>query len=107
MPSPLVNLDPADDKNRTELVKVASQFSLPDFVKAADIDSTMEPGNIAVTAYADPVRKKFACHTAASTWLSAAYFHKNAAEYQKDRQKICDRLEKFAKYFNIKSHYDA
>ena len=108
MPSPLVNLDPADDKNRTELVKVASQFSLPDFVKAADIDSTMEPGNIAVTAYADPVRKKFACHTAASTWLSAAYFHKNAAEYHpKDRQKICDRLEKFAKYFNIKSHYDA
>ena len=79
MPSPFVTLDPADDKNRTELVQIAKRFDLPDFVKKADLDTTMDPGKIAVTAYADPVRKKFACHTAAATWLSAAYFHEKAA----------------------------
>ena len=106
MPSPFVTLDPADDKNRTELVKIAQQYDLPDFVKQADLDATMNPGTIAVTAYADPVRKKFACHSKAAAWLSAAYFHDKAAEYHiKDRQKIAERLEKFAEYFGIQKQY--
>lgn len=107
MPSPFVTLDPADDKNRTELVQIAKRFELPDFVKKADLDTTMDPGRIAVTAYADPVRKKFACHTAAATWLSAAYFHDKSAEYHiKDRERICERFEKFAEYFSIRPFYD-
>jgi hypothetical protein len=65
MPSPSSILDPAADKNQTELVKIASRFEVPDFVKEAAIEPSMDPiGSglqIAVTAYADPVRKKFAC----------------------------------------------
>jgi len=107
MPSPSIVLDPSDDRNRSELVKLAQRYDLPKFVKEANLDITMEPGNIAVTAYADPVRKKFACHSPAATWLSAAYFHEKSAEYHiKDRERICERLEKFADYFAIRPAYD-
>jgi hypothetical protein len=108
MPSPSLVLDPAADKNRTELVKLASRYSFPNFVRIADLDATMNPDNVAVTAYADPVHQKYACHTAAATWLSAAYFHEKSAEYHpKQRERICERLEKFANYFGIRSDYDA
>lgn len=107
MPSPSVLLDPADDTNKSQLVKIAKQFSFPDFVKQANLETTMHPQNIAVTAYADPVRKKFACHSAAATWLSSAYFHTKSAEYHvKDREKIQARLEKFAEYYSIRPLYD-
>jgi hypothetical protein len=108
MPSPSVILDPTDDRNRVELVKLAQRYEFPQFVKEADLDTTMAPAQIAVTAYADPVRKKFACHNAAATWLSAVYFHEKSAEYHiKDRNRICDRFEKFADYFAIRPLYDA
>ncbi len=109
MPSPsVVVLDPASDKNRTELTKYASRYEFPQFVRAADLDSTMDPGEIAVTAYADPVHKKYACHSAAATWLSALYFHEKSAEYHpKHRGHICERLERFADYFGIRPAYDA
>jgi hypothetical protein len=109
MPSPSVILDPTDDsQSRVELVKLARQYEFPKFVKEANLDITMAPTQIAVTAYADPVRRKFACHTPAATWLSSVYFHEKAAEYHsKDRERIQSRLEKFADYFAIRSAYDA
>lgn len=108
MPSPSVVMDPASDKNRTELTKLAQRYDFPKFVRAADLDTTMNPEQIAVTAYADPVQKKYACHSAAATWLSAAYFHEKSAEYHpKQRERICERLEKFANYFGIRPAYDA
>lgn len=107
MPSPSVVLDPAADKTRTELTKLASRYDFPQFVRAADLDSTMNPGEIAVTAYADPVNKKYACHSAAATWLSALYFHEKSAEYHpKHRERICERLERFADYFGIRPAYN-
>ena len=66
MPSPSIVLDPTDDRNRVELVKLAKRYDMPNFVKEANLDTTMEPGQIAVTAYADPVRKKCACHSPAA-----------------------------------------
>lgn len=108
MPSPSVVLDPASDKNCTELTKLASRYDFPQFVRAADLDNTMNPGEIAVTAYADPVNKKYACHSAAATWLSAMYFHEKSAEYHpKHQSRICERLERFADYFGIRPAYEA
>lgn len=109
MPSPSVVLDPTDDsQSRVELVKLARQYDFPKFVKEADLDTTMAPKQIAITAYADPVRHKFACHTAAATWLSAMYFHEKSAEYHvKDRERIQSRFEQFADYHSIRPAYDA
>jgi len=111
MPSPSSIMDPAADKNQTELVKIANRFELPDFVKEAAISPSMDPVGsglqIAVTAYADPVRKKFACHSAAATWLSAAYFHDKSAEYHpNDRRRVCERFEHFADFFGMRPAYD-
>ncbi len=108
MPSPSMILDPTSDKNKTELVKIAQRYDFPQFVRNADLEATMVPETIAVTAYADPVHKKYACHSASATWLSAAYFHEKSAEYHPNEQnRICERFQKFADYFAIRPAYDA
>ncbi len=109
MPLPSNIIDPANDSNRSELVKLAARYEFPAFVSEADLDSVMNPeGGIAVTSYADPVRKKFACHTAAATWVSAMYFHDKIAEYHpKDREQICNRFDKLADFFAIRPAYEA
>ena len=109
MPNPSSILDPAADINKAELAKLARRYDFPDFVKSANLDTTMTPSErLAVTAYADPVRKKFACHSPAATWLSAMYFHEKSAEYHpKDQVRICERFEQLADYFAIRPAYDA
>ncbi len=109
MPNPSSILDPAADANKAELTKLAKRYDFPDFVKSADLDATMQPAaSVAVNSYADPVRKKFACHSPAATWLSAMYFHEKSAEYHpKDQERICHRFEKMADYFAIRPAYDA
>jgi hypothetical protein len=109
MPNPSSILDPAADANKAELTKLAKRYDFPDFVKSADLDATMQPSaRVPVTAYADPVRKKFACHSPAATWLSAMYFHEKSAEYHpKDQERICERFEQMADYFAIRPAYDA
>lgn len=107
MPSSNLVIDPASDKNKTELTKIAQRYSFPQFVRDADLEQTMQPHSVAVTTYADPVNKKYACHTAAATWLSSAYFHEKSAEYHpKDRERICERLTRFADYFGIRPAYN-
>jgi len=108
MPNPSSIMDPTADVNKSELAKLSRRYNFPDFVKSADLDATMQPGNrVAVTAYADPVRKKFACHSPAATWLSAVYFHEKSAEYHpKDQERICERFEQLADYFAIRPAYD-
>ena len=108
MPSPSVAiLDPASDTNREELARLTKLYEFPAFVKKADLDATMNPSRVAVTTYADPVHKRFACHTAAATWLSGLYFQEKQAEYHpKDRARIQQRLDEFVDYFSIRGHYD-
>jgi hypothetical protein len=109
MPNPSLILDPAADINKSELTKLAKRYNFPDFVKSADMDSTMNPSTpVPITAYADPVRKKFACQSAPATWLSAIYFHEKSAEYHpKDQKRICERFEQMADYFAIRPAYDS
>ena len=68
-------LDAASDTSREELARMVKLYEFPPFVKQANLDFTMNPENIAINTYADPVRQKFACHTAAATWMSSLYFH--------------------------------
>lgn len=105
--SSLSVLDPVADTNKSELVKLAQRYDFPDFVKNANLDLTMNPGNVAVTAYADPTAKKFPCHTAAATWLSACYYHEKSAEYHpKIRARIEERFQSFSDWYGIRPAYD-
>lgn len=108
MPSPTIQiLDPASDVNREELARLSKLYNFPDFVKQADINQTMNAETASPTTYADPVRQKFACHTAAATWLSSLYFHEKKAEYHpKDRNRIEQRLQHYVDYWRIRPAYD-
>lgn len=100
-------IDAASDTNREELARMVKLYEIPDFVKQANLDFTMNPESIAINSYADPVRQKFACHTAAATWVSGMYFHEKKAEYHpKDRQRIEARLENYVDYWRIRPAYD-
>ena len=107
MPSPTIQiLDPTSDVNREELARLSKLYDFPDFVKQADISQTMDAENATVTTYADPVRQKFACHTAAATWMSSLYFHEKKAEYHpKDRNRIEQRLQHYVDYWRIRPAY--
>ena len=101
-------LDAASDTSREELARMVKLYEFPPFVKQANLDFTMNPENIAINTYADPVRQKFACHTAAATWMSSLYFHEKKAEYHpKDRERIERRLENYVDYWRIRPDYDS
>jgi len=109
MPAPSVSvLDPSTDKGFTELARLAKVYDFPEFVKQASLEETTQPDRIAITAYADPVRRRYPCHSAAATWVSNMYFQEKRAEYHpKDQARIQQRLDSFIGYFRIKSACDA
>lgn len=98
-----VNMDHVADKNQSEFIRFASQYTLPLFVKQANLATTFSPGRLPESMYADPVRRQYPCHNAASTWLSALYFQEKKAEFHpKDQARIQDRIDKYAGYWQIK-----
>lgn len=95
-------LDPASDTTGAELMRLASLYEFPDFVKNAAVDDLLGEQDIVSNAYADAGQRKFACHTPASTWLSSLYFQEHKATLPEDRRAyVADRLQKFAEYFGI------
>ncbi len=101
-------VDQVADKNGAELFRLSQLYDFPDFVKKADLALVMNPGQLAVTVYADPVRRQFPCHNAPSAWLSAAYFYEKKAEFHpKDAERIEARLNEYVHYWRIKPQVDA
>jgi len=97
-----LRVDHVADASGAELFQLAQRYEFPDFVKQADMDQTFRPVQLAVTAYADPVRQQFPCHSAAATWLSALYFTEKAAEFHpKDQTRIWHRLNHYVDYWRI------
>jgi hypothetical protein len=98
-------IDPTTDKNFTVLAQLSQRYEFPDFVKSADIDETLMVSD--APAYAWPQRKLYPCHSAAATWLSAAYFHDKLASFgSADKAEIERRLQHFADFFNISDAYE-
>jgi hypothetical protein len=99
-------IDPTTDRNFTVLAQLAQRYDFPDFVKAADIDATVAVSD--APAYAWPQRKLYPCHSAAATWVSAAYFHDKLASFgSADKTEIEKRLRSAAEFFSISDDYDA
>jgi hypothetical protein len=100
-------LDHVDDTNGVELYKLAKTLELPEFVKKASPAQTLHMGEQPISVYADYFHRKYPCHNAASTWLSAAYFQEKQAHYHpKKAGEIQQRLDKFAAYWGIKGDVD-
>jgi len=99
--------DHVSDVNGEELSRLSKLYEFPDFVKKANMDQVFRPNDLAVTVYADPIRKQFPCHNAASTWLSTVYFTEKKAEFHpKDQVRIKQRLDHYVGYWRIKESVD-
>lgn len=109
MPSPSAVVDPISDKSMAEFARMGKVYreQFPGFVKAANTaDIFTDPGHN-VTAFADPVDRRYPCHTAAATWVSAMYFQEKRAEYHpKIRERIEQRFNEFVDYFHIRGDYE-
>lgn len=100
------NVDHVADANGVELRRLYEAYSdvIPDFVKRADYDKVMRPGRLPVTVYADAVNHQFACHNAASTFLSVMFYHeKRASFHSKEQTRIENRLNHYVDFWAIRS----
>src|ERR1022692_1918741 len=80
----------------------ASLFPEPSFVKSASRDQLVGDDSLAPGMFGDPVHRKFACHTGASTWLSAIAFHTQKQAYpSKDRALVEKRIDAAATFHGI------
>lgn len=100
-------MDHITDANLTTFHQIRQQHALPDFVKSAVIDKEAIdklPGY----AFADPAHRQFPCHTRSDTYLSYAYFLKNANDIpQEHRTAIYNNLRKFAHDWAIHTECEA
>ena len=84
-----VVLDQVQDVTGREIHRLTSLYTPPDFVKSASHDSICGnaqslPNNV----YADPRYRRYPCHTAAATWMSAAFFAEKQGSYNKNDVQI-------------------
>jgi len=81
-----------------ELDRVEKTYGLPDYVKSA----SSEPDVIVpASAYADPIKRKFPCHTKAACFMSNANFWENAIQDDNASEAVGKQLMKFANYWGI------
>jgi len=94
-------IDYLDDNNGELLVKFAEHIQIPQYVKKASLQELYPDRNkLPITVFADPVHKKFPCHTPAATWLSALYFMDKEAQL-KNKDDIRKNIASFAQFFGI------
>ena len=67
-------MDFVSDFNPTGLYRTFSAVAAPSFVEDADVLTPEYVSTLHKTAFADPSKREFPCHTKAASWLSAAYF---------------------------------
>lgn len=91
-----------DDSNRQQMYVLDRLCSVPDFVKSAADEPKEAISSLPSTVFADPINRKFPCHTKTATWLANAYFQQNKHLYPKDRANaIQGSIEKFAEWFSV------
>lgn len=100
-------LDHVSDRGGVELVRLAAEHVMPDFVKRADLTELCRERKGSLSIYGDPVNKRYPCDDSASTWLSHLYFlDKKAAMHPKTAAKIDQRLRSYATYWGISGDAD-
>lgn len=85
-----------------KIASLNSKYDLPDYVKSASLYSTLVPGELEVTQYADQRNREFPCHTKAATWCSVAEFVATADRIPATRRELISKnLYKLAGFWNV------
>lgn len=95
--------DQSRDITGETLAAIRGKRSLPDFVKTASESQRCGiPEILLQHTYAYTASRNYPCHTAAATWLSAAYFQEKRAQWSPAiAASIESRLQDAAAYWNI------
>jgi len=101
MPTPIV-VDAPADRNQQVLHKLAKLVDIPAFVKDAGLLDDGQIAELPQHVFADPISRKFPCHTKAATWLAQAYFLENRHLYPtKQAAQIQGRISNAANWWGI------
>jgi len=93
-------MDQYHDTCHKELIKIASDSKLPDYVLAKDLESESLK-KLASCDFAFPEARYFPIHTKEDTLLSAAFFLTKQGEFGKYQNSIYDRLRSACTSYNI------
>jgi hypothetical protein len=102
-------MDHLNDTSLQRFHSLSKQFlpqGLPEFVKAAGIDTVRPKPGAPLSVYGDPARRQFPCHDKVATWLSCLYFWGDRANDVRwdspcPTEVVANRLEKSARYWGI------
>lgn len=89
------------------MIKHAEQHRLntvygkPDFYKEAELPSDEELGSLPNSVFADPVNRRYPCHTKTACYVSNAQFWENAIFDDKSNTETGRRLLKLAEFWEI------
>jgi hypothetical protein len=94
--------DVTDDRSHQIMFKLSRLLEFPDFVKNANTLEADDVAKLPQQVFADPVNRKFPCHTKAATWLSQLYFLESCHNYPtRQSSEVQERINKAAAYFAI------
>lgn len=101
-------LTPETDTLKLGLNQLNKAYGMPMYVKKANIDD-FDPEYLDTlddNVFADKERRAYPCHTKAATWVSLGYFLQDLDTIPEgQREKLLDRFEKRAAYFNMMNDY--
>jgi hypothetical protein len=91
--------DQTQDVSGADTHVIFSVTEVPQFVKSANEDQLRGDEKLAGHMYGDSTKRRFPTHTPAATWLSTAFLHMKAAEYEpayvKRVQTVLDKAASF------------
>ena len=94
--------DHVQDTSRAALFNISRRCELPAFVKDAELLEPDDLSTMPTHLFADPARKRFPIHTKADTWLSAAFFAKQAADDPDNLDTaVAKRLDEAVRYWKL------
>lgn len=101
-------LDHTQDLSGTDQHRLTSLYKPPAFVKEADHDRLYgDPETMESHLYADQTHRRYPCHTAPATWMSALFFFDKQASIAGGLAPVIEeRIKSAADYFHIRQQVD-
>lgn len=101
-------ITPETDSFKLGLHALNETYSMPEYVKQAELES-LDPevlDKLPAQAFADPAYHRYPCHTKAATWVSMGYFLKDYDNIpEAEHNKLLNNFQKFAKYYGMEDDY--
>lgn len=97
-------IDQTHDVNLQGLHMLDVAYGLPAFVKNASHDQVCGNDQLEPHMFADVTRRRYPCHTAPATWVSAGFFFQKRAEYPSAAAALIEkRIKESATHYGILS----